>query len=108
MADYDEFWKRQRVTAVPLLAQLRAVVLARNAARCPKWKFQVSDLVLQLQPRPDRPLGPLFEGIAVRGADIPADVFKRRVRGLSMLRFFLYADGAQWLFRPVRCSLAPE
>lgn len=109
----EEFWQRKPIGAIRSLVELRAVVLAHNAKRCPKWQFRLDeDLAVQLQPRPVpridevarahgvRQQTVLFFGIAVCGRELPTRVFSQSMRELASLKFKVYAyeGDAMWTF----------
>jgi hypothetical protein len=107
-----DFWARRPLKEIATLAQLRGIVLQHNSKRYPKWKFKLADdLVMQIQPRPTR--GRLFEGMALQGEHVTAEMFTRRLRsedGMTELQFELTAAtgatmsffGFSWVFCPTR------
>jgi hypothetical protein len=46
------FWIRDPINPSPFLAGLRDIVLERSHTRCPRWKFKLDELILEIQPRP--------------------------------------------------------
>jgi hypothetical protein len=105
---------KEALPANPFLADLRTLILQKNAKRCPKWAFRFADdLVMQLQPQPTdfiseeskahgfQQLVLKFLGRTVHGSPIPADPFSKHVKGLYELRFRLYAaeGDAAWTFK---------
>jgi hypothetical protein len=104
----QDFWSRQLLQEVPLLRELRDIVLACNATtkRFPKWKFRIGeDFVIQLQPRgelPTRTTSRLFMGVAIQGQPIPAEAFTRHISGLLQLSFEIVKcqGNSAWEFRP--------
>jgi hypothetical protein len=105
-----DFWRPVLIAQIPLLLNLRDVVLQLSHTRLPKWRFRLDlDLVVQIQPRPaerrDRYF--LFEGLAIYGDKIARESFLRRNPEHRRLNFGILpgssASGPGWLFKPTCC-----
>jgi hypothetical protein len=110
----DEFWEREPLNAIQLLADLRTFVLERSHRRLPRWYFRLApDLVVRLQPRPaeQRDRFALFYGDAFEGQGITRAVCvsaaQCREGAIGRLRFLVtqgpcyVGDPPGWTFRPM-------
>jgi uncharacterized protein DUF6011 len=91
-----DFWVPGPMPIIPVLAELRSIVLERSHNRLPKWRFKLAhDLVVQGQPRPaerrDRFF--LFACRALQGDSISRESFVKRDRQFWQLDFGILAEG---------------
>jgi hypothetical protein len=93
---YRAIWNPVAIPTMPMLAALREAVLIRSTKRMPKWKFRVvSDIVMQIQPRPatttkaNRGGLPWFDCIAVVCDGVDETMLKDPPRDSWKLEFRL-------------------
>jgi hypothetical protein len=91
------FWTSLPLAPIPFLAGFREFVLERAHTRCPKWKFKLDELILEIQPRPGerRDRYAMFKCVAGRD-------------GWRMGFRILPAQSGEWLFRATGIDRPPE